>query len=258
MILSLEQLKMRNFQISDVNILHQCRTKGLLHKSRKVNGFLYILRGNCRYSFTGGAVDLAPGSVVYLPLGSAHVLKLCDRELEYLRVDFTVTADGETVLFSKGPVKMCHSASREFSEAAKTLEDRYQFVQDTIGKTALICRMLQELAASASDPVKERLAPAVRHLVQNLSAKTDCSCLPGLCNLSSAQFYYLFQQAHSMTPLQYRDGLLLSRAEVLLSDGGVTVAEAADILGFDSSSYFSRFFKKHRGISPLGFLKGKG
>lgn len=255
MVLSLEQLKKRDFQISGVNVLHQCRSRGLTHTSRKVNGFLYILRGTCRYSFAYGAFDLAPGSVVYLPLGSMHTLKLFSRELEFLRVDFTVTAEGENVLFSRTPMKMCHSASKEFAETAKTLEDQYQFVQDTIGKTALLCKMLQELSSASSDPVKERLAPAIRFLLENLTAKTDCSCLPGLCNLSSAQFYYLFQQAYSMTPLHYRDKLLIRKAQVLLADGGVTVAEAAGLLGFESSSYFSRFFKKHRGVSPSRFLK---
>jgi AraC-like DNA-binding protein len=58
-----------------------------------------------------------------------------------------------------------------------------------------------------------------------------------------------------MTPLEYRDALLMGRAKLLLRDGTFSIKEIADVLGFESVSYFSRFFKKNRGLSPSQYMK---
>ena len=43
--------------------------------------------------------------------------------------------------------------------------------------------------------------------------------------------------------------------EILKGVFGKVMTEIADILGFESVSYFSRFFKKHTGLSPARYKK---
>jgi len=256
MILSLDALRSYDFQVSGVNILLQKPVYRVMkHASRKVNGFLYLLHGNMKYTFQGGSFTLNPGSVVYLPKGSAHILEIPDDEIEFFRIDFQVTVNGEFVRFSTQPLKLCQTATREFAEAVQTLMDKYQYFHNSIGKTRLICTMFQELTAASNGNDRERLSPAIRYLLEHLTQRIDCSQLAGCCNLSSTQFYSLFREQYGMTPLQYRDSLLLHRARLLLQDGSCSVSEAADLLGFESVAYFSRFFKKHTGISPSRYQK---
>lgn len=47
----------------------------------------------------------------------------------------------------------------------------------------------------------------------------------------------------------------LGMAKRLLRDTELPVAEVAAAAGFDDSSYFSRFFKKYAGLTPLAFRK---
>ncbi len=47
----------------------------------------------------------------------------------------------------------------------------------------------------------------------------------------------------------------LGRAKRLLRDTELPVAEIASAIGLDDSSYFSRFFKRHAGLTPLAFRK---
>ena len=42
----------------------------------------------------------------------------------------------------------------------------------------------------------------------------------------------------------------IEKAKIYLKDTDYKVYEVADILGFENVTYFSRFFKKHTGISP--------
>lgn len=49
--------------------------------------------------------------------------------------------------------------------------------------------------------------------------------------------------------------LRFDKACELLKDGGYTVAEISDMVGFNSPSYFATCFKKHVGCLPTEYLK---
>lgn len=258
MIVDFEKLGTYEFRLSNINIFHQKPVYRELHQRyRNYNGFLYILHGQCRYFFRDESFVLTPGSVVYLPISSAHSMVIDSPEIEFYRIDFRLEIDGELALFSDAPLKLCSTASAELAEAIQTLADRYQFVQDTVAKTELLCTIFRTLADMTANPAKEKLAPAIAYLLEHLTEGIDCRDLAQLCSLSTAQFYNLFNAQYGMTPLAYRDSLLMRRATLLLRDGTFSVTEIAETLGFDSVSYFSRFFKKHRGISPSAYVKYK-
>lgn len=258
MIIDLESLRNQDFSLSRINVFHQkpdYRRKRIL--SRRPNGFLYILHGHCRYLYGDEGFDLSPGSLVYLPMGSDHTLMVDSEEFEFYRIDFKVTVDGEVAFFSDVPLKLCHRASAEVAEAIQTLADRYEFMQDTMAKTELLCRIFRGVCDMTVNPRREKLAPAIAFLLEHMTEGINCQHLAQLCSLSTAQFYNLFHQEYQATPLEYRNALLMRRATLLLRDETFPVAEIAETLGFESVSYFSRFFKKHRGISPSEYRKQK-
>lgn len=255
MLINIDQLREYDFQLSNVRIIHQEPTYRLLNnKGRRVNGFLYILHGTCTYSFDKGSFTLVPGSVAYLPVGSVHTLEILSDDIEFYRIDFTLTINGNVAYFSNMPLKMCHVATKECAQAIQELADGYQFIHDSIRKTQLMCTVFHSLASAFMDPRRERLAPAVQHILEHLTDKFDCKDLARACNLSTAQLYNLFYAQYQLTPLAYRDSIIMDRAVLLLQDGIISVTQIAEMLGFESVAYFSRFFKKHKGVSPSKFL----
>ena len=257
MILSLSDLQSRDFALSKIQIYHQKPTyRELNPNSRKNNGFLYILRGSCHYYHDRGDFALEAGSVVYLPKGSRHRLVIDSESIEFYRIDFTLTVDGEIALFSDHPVKLCTVAPPEAAESFTAMAENYQFVDNTVAKTALLCRAFQVLCDPADTKERKKLAPATAYLLEHLTEKVSCEYLAKLCALSTARFYDLFHTEYGMAPLEYRSKLLIRRAKQLFRDGSFSVSEIADILGFESVSYFSRFFKKHTGRSPAQYKKG--
>jgi AraC-like DNA-binding protein len=148
------------------------------------------------------------------------------------------------------PLKLCHVVPEECATAIQTLMDHYQFVQNSIRKAELMCTIFRTLSSRPASARRDRLSPAIRYLREHLTEKIDCSSLAQACNLSSAQFYNLFHEEYGRSPLEHRDSLLVDRAVILLHDGAFSVSEVAEMLGFESVSYFSRFFKKHHGVPP--------
>lgn len=260
MILPLEQLKHHDFTLKNVNIFHQTPTYRVLTprpNGRRANGFLYILHGHCRYVFEGGSFELVPGSVTYLPTGSKHTFEVLSDDIEFYRIDFDLEVDGEIARFSTRPIKLCHTADHACSEAVQRLADGYEFLHDSVAKNALLCTIFHSLEKETASKNAVKLSPAVRYLLEHLTEKVNCAHLAGLCYLSTAQFYNLFHEEFGCAPLEYRNSLILQKAETFLRSGSFSVTEISEMLGFESVSYFSRFFKKHSGTSPSEFQREK-
>lgn len=260
MILPLEQLKYQDFALKNINIFHQTPSYRILTprpNGRRANGFLYILHGHGRYTFEGGSFELVPGSVTYLPSGSKHTFEVLSDGISFYRIDFELLIDGEIARFSDHPLKLCHTADTVCSQAVQKLADGYEFLHDSVAKTALLCTIFHCLEKETASKNAVKLAPAVGYLLEHLTEKISCAQLAQACHLSTAQFYNLFHAEFGCAPLEYRNHLILQKAQSLLRVGSFSVTEIADMLGFESVSYFSRFFKKHSTISPIQFQKEK-
>ena len=69
-------------------------------------------------------------------------------------------------------------------------------------------------------------------------------------NMSTSWFIRNFKQYTGFTPLQYILSVRIYNAEALLKSNMYNITEVASIVGYDNPLYFSRTFKKLKGISP--------
>lgn len=65
-----------------------------------------------------------------------------------------------------------------------------------------------------------------------------------------------FKKEVGLTPLEYMTSLRMKKARAMLGGmgtAGYTVAEVAELCGYENALYFSRVFKKQEGMSPSAF-----
>ena len=70
--------------------------------------------------------------------------------------------------------------------------------------------------------------------------------------VSSPYLYRIFMAAYGCSPRQFLNECRLSRAQELLG-AGENVTETARAVGYEDPLEFSRFFKKHVGVSPRAY-----
>ena len=72
---------------------------------------------------------------------------------------------------------------------------------------------------------------------------------------SVSWFIRNFKHCTGSTPMQYILSKRIYNAEILLHDSTYNVTEIAEIVGYDNPLYFSRIFKKVKGLSPSEYRK---
>jgi AraC-like DNA-binding protein len=69
--------------------------------------------------------------------------------------------------------------------------------------------------------------------------------------MSVSAFHHAFKAVTSNSPLQYLKAIRLHKARLLILHDGLGAALAADRVGYESASQFSREFKRFFGASPM-------
>lgn len=104
-------------------------------------------------------------------------------------------------------------------------------------------------------------AKAYKQLVSTMTEKVKDNLtledFASLCNISVSYIKQLFRQYCGISPKSYYNNLRTRYARNLLEDGW-TASEVANELNFSSPNYFSAFFKKKTGLSPLTYKNQKG
>ena len=96
---------------------------------------------------------------------------------------------------------------------------------------------------------------AQMHISEHQSETIDFDALAEKVGLTYRSFRYLFVKESGMSPLQYQLDRRLARAKNLLASSDMPIKDIAEILGFNSTWYFSHFFQKHVKTSPVAYRK---
>ncbi|MBQ3035363.1 MAG: AraC family transcriptional regulator [Lachnospiraceae bacterium] len=74
-------------------------------------------------------------------------------------------------------------------------------------------------------------------------------------HVSVSWFIRNFKHCTGSTPMQYILSKRIYNAEILLQDSTYNITEISEIVGYENPLYFSRIFKKVKGLSPSEYRK---
>lgn len=94
------------------------------------------------------------------------------------------------------------------------------------------------------------IEPAVIRIRDKYFEKLSGEELASMCKMSKYHFCRVFKRVMGITPVQYQIECRLRIADILLQNRDMSIQEIASQVGFDDEAYFSRCYKKHRGVSP--------
>ena len=143
----------------------------------------------------------------------------------------------------------------ELSEEIPTMEQVSAFAEPLACMIREYCRSVEQQAEG--EGVVDRLYyQALQLLYEGNVEEWNGRELARRLNYSESYLRYVFKKAGKTTLQEKINQIRLQRAMRLLKNSNETVTRIAFSLGFSDSNYFSTYFKRQTGISPLAYRKG--
>ena len=100
-----------------------------------------------------------------------------------------------------------------------------------------------------------QVARVLKIMQDDYAGKLDVEQLAGKARMSASAFHRAFKEITSDSPMQYLKKIRLAKARDLMIQESMKAYMAADKVGYESSSQFSREFKRYFGQSPAEMMR---
>ncbi len=224
-----------------------------------------ILDGEGDFFYDATCVTVREGDIIFVPVGSTYVSKWCGSpEIHYISVHFSFDFPGPFPRSAKMNIQKMrlehHEALRQIYENMLSGFCREKPMQlSVLGDFyKLLSLVYPNLQFMKNEELDDRIAKAVAYIEYHAKEDFKIEDLAKLCNMSTSHFHACFKEALGQSPIEYKNGVSIRHAELmLLADSKKSIEAISEELGFSSSVYFRELFKKITGKTPREYRKTK-
>ena len=221
---------------------------------------LLITSGKISCSFGGGeTISVGDKGIVYFPPGIRYSRRI-EEPIGFHQFKFNVS-DGGNALAHLRPGKLMIRHHRVEQIALDTglavslpEAEKKSIFENLIGNIIYENYLFSANLEKKTVPDRDVLF-AIQYFRDHIGEKIMISSLAGKRNLTHTGFILKFKKCTGQTPIEYLNGLRISRAKELLSCTDMSIADIAETCGFSNSFYCSNTFRKHTEFSPSEYRK---
>jgi len=219
----------------------------------------YVTKGEATYTINNEKITVKTGDLLCIPKGSErYAISDTPAEFECLAANFTIhdLTSGKDI---DVPLPLVSAAGvhgdiisyyRRLNEIWLSRPSGY--IMCVRAYLMLILQrfltiLMYEINTHQFDP---RVKKAIRFITDNYADSLNISTVAEAVSLNPVYFGALFKKETQVTFRDYLNTIRLNQAEDMLRSGKWNVSEVAQYCGFTDVFYFSRLFKKYKGVPP--------
>lgn len=234
---------------------------------------IVLLTGNLSIASPGETTSLAQDQSLLLNPGSAE--SVFGKAVELLQLSLApafvtdhavrmhLLGTGAMVLFPKSIVEDVRLRELAKSLAVELNEERPggEIVIGALTEQILVhllrnyanIRRSHELELSRAGLVDRRIRRSVELMHAQLAAELSLKEIAAASYISPFHFARVFKKLTGATPYAYLAGIRSSRAQLLLANPELSIAEIGASVGYASPSHFTKAFRQATGLTPRAF-----
>ncbi len=224
---------------------------------------IYIKGGEGSYTIEGNPVAFERGKIIFVGSGTQHEARQNrNRPPQIIPVRFGLcdSATGEPVRMERGPFwfELADEPGQELLRLFEKLHRRFAAGNDPelavaglIVTELLFACYMRLIGGDDAAPWDARLEKAKLAMEAAPGRRFDPSELAALAGLSEKYFRTRFKRQYGLTPAAWMTKVRMEYARFLLLEGGQSVKQIAEQLGYPDLYSFSKQFKQATGQSPL-------
>jgi len=230
---------------------------------------LYIASGRAHFHFDGKEQIVTAGHMVlYRPKEPQKYEYYGEDQTEVYWVHFT-GGDVTNILRSYGIPKDKHvfycGKGLDYQNHFRLMIQELQMCREHFEEMlemhlrqifVMIHRHFESSAKLNNSQIAEDIDAAAMYFNEHYNEEISIEDYAETHHMSTSWFIRNFKQYTGSTPMQYILSKRIYNAEILLQDSSYNVTEISQIVGYDNPLYFSRIFKKAKGLSPSEYRKG--
>ncbi|KFF20711.1 helix-turn-helix domain-containing protein [Chryseobacterium sp. JM1] len=272
---SMAKKELNEFFIEPLQVLKDAKTPSQPHR-KTVNDFIFIRKGSVEKMVCSSLFDVQEGMIMLLPPHKIRTFihNTTDVEGFYCHFSNDFIADGPGLRYLQDilnhadiiydPTLFLDQEHRErIFVILQQMESLYQqnrnldlirlYLFTLLGEIRHFIEKLPRHDLSVNETLVFRFRKLITGQIQNLHSVKEYA---DLLSVSPNHLNKTVKNTTGKTASEIINESLLMEAKALLSLPHLSVSEIAFALGVDDVSYFSRFFKKHSGMSPSDYRKG--
>lgn len=229
---------------------------------------LYVASGKTVFYFNGEPKEVAAGHMVlFQPRQEQHYEYYAVDRPEVYWVHFT-GSDVRNILrhydipLDKNVIYSGSSATyaylfKEMIQEMQTCRTGFEELLEMYLRQIflLIQRSWEERKPTVSSYLQEEIDYARKYFNEHYNEDISIEEYAQSRGMSVSWFLRNFKQMTMKSPMQYILSIRINNAVSLLETTDYNVTEISTIVGYDNPLYFSRIFKKQKGVSPSDYRK---
>jgi AraC-like DNA-binding protein len=271
--------QLSRFLVSSDYSAYYRRVKQLQWENQAISAYALLTLLDGRLNYTS---DLKQGELVAddsLLLGPTASLSVASKEVELLfltlssslviehAVSMKLIAPMSTVAFTPDPIHEDKKLSELVANIVTELtveKPGKEIVTRALVEQVLVQLLRQHSKARRSDELElsrvglidRRIRRSVELMHSQLDQDLSLKDLAAASYLSPFHFARLFKKLTGATPHNYLAAIRTNRAQLLLADADLSIAQVGAKVGYLSSSHFTKAFRLATGTTPREFRKG--
>ena len=105
--------------------------------------------------------------------------------------------------------------------------------------------------------ISPKLSQVIEYMRANINTALNLSDIAGVTSLSASHVTRMFRKELGMPPHQYLIGLRICKAQRMLEESDISIAEIAYDCGFANQEHLTRLFRRQCGTTPAAYRRAK-